>query len=280
VNAWYSSLPPAAVQVPCGEGQHTVRWESGALVLADHPDAEAELVLAALGGDKPHCVELAEMWDSRARDIELLTVLPRSSDDEIRVRWEDIDALRSARRGSIALSGPAGAPLPAAAMLPANAPPRIHQMRAEAQAARQRHLETLSVLALGPEFQMRLAGTVAAHAGDASPGGSKTPGDASPALAAALTGRFAPVAARWLGIDPGDVRVSVHTGAGWGRLYAADDCVWAALPVSWLPDVWACGLELADGDLVVGVTEPGWPEARVLALREPGGEPVEKTAHT
>lgn len=274
--AWYQSLPPATAHVPCDGQQHEVRWRDGAIELGSHPDAEAELVLAALGGSTPECVEVAKAWEQHLRDIDLLMVLPRSAEDQITVFWEDVEAFKSPQRSAVTLSGRAAMPIPTS--LPPNAPPRMRQMRDEALRSRARHLELLRLLALGHEFQMRLAGSIAANAGDASPGGSRTPVESSPALTAALAGRAAPVVARWLDIDPDDVTVAVHEGSGWGTIYAAGDEAWVALPVSWLWEVWACGLELADGQLVVGVAEPGWPEARVLALREPGVKPVEFTA--
>jgi hypothetical protein len=48
----------------------------------------------------------------------------------------------------------------------------------------------------------------------------------------------------------------------------------AWLPVGWLADVWACGLAVLSGHLVVAVAEPGYPRARVLALPAPEAEPV------
>ena len=59
---WFTPLPPCETQIPCGQGRHVVRWEAGALRLASHADPEAELVLAALGGEKPRCVDIAEAW--------------------------------------------------------------------------------------------------------------------------------------------------------------------------------------------------------------------------
>jgi hypothetical protein len=112
-----------------------------------------------------------------------------------------------------------------------------------------------------------------------------------PLLTAALAGRFAPVAAEWLGIHPDDVTVKLHTGPGWGTLRLAEGTrastgaldsartLWAALPASWLPSVWACGLALVDGHLIIGVTTPGWPAARVLAVPSPGAQPVEIEVH-
>jgi len=65
--------------VPCGQSRHIVRWEAGTLRLPSHPDAEAELVLAALGGEKARCVELAEAWGRHAEDLSVLAFSPPSA---------------------------------------------------------------------------------------------------------------------------------------------------------------------------------------------------------
>lgn len=232
--SWHQSLPPAEASVPCGEGTHTIRWEAGRLTLPDHPDAEAELVLGALGGDRPACLSLAETWDAHAGDLAVLAAGPRSADDrvtvsrELAVRYRDQD--------------------PAAAGI-------------------------LGLMALGPEFQFRLSGAVAAAWAGGERAGQRA--EHRPELAAALTGRFAPAAAEWLGIDAEGVTVAPHEGPGWGTLgLTGDGRLTGALPVEWLAGVWACGLALAGGHLVVSVTEPGYPRARVLALPEPGAAPV------
>jgi hypothetical protein len=270
---WYARLPAAETRVPCGGGQHTIRWVGGDLELTDHPDAEAELVLAALGGDKPDCVRITESWTRRANDIDLLMILPRSDNDQVAVTWEDTT---QPRRTSVAMSGPPGFPLPG--QLPASAPAHIREIHAAAQATHARRIDILTMLALGHEFQKRLVGSIvdgAASAGATSPGGCRTPGSASPALAAALAGRVAPAVARWTGVDSNDVTVAVHKGSGWGSMFATDDAVWVALPVSWVSEVWACGVEVVDGKFVVGVTENG-----LLAVGEPGGKPVEIGSET
>jgi hypothetical protein len=140
-----------------------------------------------------------------------------------------------------------------------------------------RRAELLSLLALGAEFQFRLSATVAAAWAD---GGSRA-GDRSagrPALAAALTGRLAPAAQSWLGIDPAQVEVAPHEEEGWGRLALSGTGggrgLRAALPVGWLASVWAAGLAVTDGHLIVEIREAAWPEATVLGVPEPGAEPV------
>jgi hypothetical protein len=104
-----------------------------------------------------------------------------------------------------------------------------------------------------------------------------------PALVAAIAGRLAPVAEEWLGIDPDQVVVSLHHGPGWGSAEltgrAEDRRFRVSLPAGWLASVWACGLARVGRHLVVAVEQPGWPRARVLGLRAPGGAPEPLDAH-
>ena len=147
----------------------------------------------------------------------------------------------------------------------------------EAERAAARRRELLSLLALGTEFQLRLSATVAAAWAD---GGSRAGDRAAgrPALVAALTGRLAPAAQSWLGIDPGQVEAVLHEDTGWGRLALSGTGsgrrLRAALPVGWLASVWAAGLAVTAGHLIVEVREAAWPEAVVLGVPEPGAEPV------
>lgn len=253
---WYQSLPPAEAQVPCGAGAHAVRWEAGQLAIPAHPDAEAENVLAALGAAKPRCVEVAQTWGKHADDLDVLMAGPRSRSDKVTCGWDD-----GGEHRAILLGRPRG-PMSAA---------ESHELARLVPA----RTEMLGLLALGPAFQFRLAGSVAAawsargghHAGR------------RPELAVALTGRLAPAVAEWLGIDPDLVtavpleRAEAATLATFGS--GAGTRVRAALPFGWLSWVWACGLAVVDGHLVVAVEQPGWPHARVRALREPGTTPVE-----
>jgi len=299
--SWFDSLPAAEATVPCGTGTHAVRWEAGQLTLPAHPDAEAELVLGALGGDKPACVTLIETWASHADDLAVLTAGPRCAADRVSVDWAEVAELRAqlpagraqaiqgsqvrtafirttggghfrsagtqaassfARPGSSARARPAGSlPIPA---------------RADLLQRQLQQIELLELLALGPEFQFRLAGTVtAAWAG---PDRAEDRDSRRPELSGVLTGRFAPAAQEWLGVDPDTVTVTPHEGPGWGSLELSgagrSRRLRAALPFGWLSDVWACGLAVVDEHLVVAVEEPGYPRARVLALAAPDAEPV------
>ena len=84
---WWALLPPAEAQVTCGEQAHRLRWAEGLLTAVDHPGAEEELVLAALGGDRSECVDLVEWWGSRGDDLEVLAVGPRSAAGPRQTAW-------------------------------------------------------------------------------------------------------------------------------------------------------------------------------------------------
>jgi hypothetical protein len=284
-DPWYSCLPSCETRVPCGQGRHIVRWDAGQLRLPGHPDAEAELVLAALGGEKAGCVVLAEAWGRHTSDLSVLAVGPRGPADKIVVSSEDVEAAAQAGQpgGAAGLRRPSLRRPASAAGLPA-APPgvsgRQRELQEETERAVERNKDLLSLLALGYDFSVRLAGQVAAAHAD--PADAK----ARPAMVAAITGRLALIAEQWLGIDPDQVIVSLHDGpgwAGWGRTEltgrAAGRRLRVSLPPSWLARVWASGLALTAGHLVVAVDRAGWPDARVLAVRAPGREPVLLDVH-
>jgi len=283
---WYDSLPTADTEVPCGSGSHTVRWEAGQLTLPSHPDAEAELVLAALGGDKPACVAVAETWARHTADLGVLATGPRCVADQVSVSREEIEQQRTGLP-PVMSSGVSGA-RSGAVSRPATRPglgshlaSALASGMAETLRRQQQRLELLELLALGATLQFRLSGAVcAAWAG---PDRADERASRRPELAAALTGRFAPAAEEWLGIDPDAVTVTPHEGPGWGSVELTGQGearrMRAALPVGWLADVWACGLAVVAGHLVVAVEEPGHPRARALALPAPGSGPVTIEVH-
>lgn len=325
--AWQDAFGPVQAGVTCGGAQHTVRWQGGRLLASDHPDAEGELVMAALGGETSRCLELVEAWGAHDDDLDVLALGPRSAADEVTVSMppEEEDeqavlgyggrgwygyapltgrshvpggfavALRARRRAQVMrlmrrrqhlrahvigsrpmIRGGAhshGAFVSTSSMVwgVRGRPAGRSEDPADARAA-----GLVMVLALGTPFQLRLTAAVAAAWSADAPGHDRAA--AGPALTAALTGRLAPVAQDWLGIDPGRVEARLHDGEGWGELAApgAGDQrgLTAALPAGWLASVWAPGLALVGGHLVVAVREAAWPRAQVLAVPEPGASPA------
>jgi len=253
------------------------------VVLPSHPDADAELVLAALGGEKAGCVTIAEAWRRHQEDLTVLAVGPRGRADPITVDWDTVLAIKGStgHTGWATMAGPGTG----RGVVSGRFPPRpghgsqqVRQaMQAAMEQARQRTTDHLSLLALGPGFSMRLAGHVAAaHADRMEPANR-------PAIAIAIEGRVAPLIEDWIGIDPDQVRCSVHEGTGWGSVELTgkgeDRRLGITLPTTWLAEVWACGLALVDRHLVAAVLQPGWPDAEVLALRSPAADPVPLTVH-
>jgi hypothetical protein len=159
---------------------------------------------------------------------------------------------------------------------------RHQQHQAEAGEASQRRLDMLSLLALGTGFQIRLSGQVVAAHADRLDEPDELGQIIRSVLTAALAGRLALVAEQWLRVDPDQVEVSLYRGTGWGSVELTgrgEQRLRVSLPAWWLARVWACGLALTGGHLVVAVERAGWPDARVLALRAPGAEPVSLSAH-
>jgi hypothetical protein len=306
-SPWWRALPAVETWVPCGEGTHPVRWAGGELSLPAHGDAESEAVLAALGGDRAACLEVAEAWQRHRGDLEMLAVGPRGPGDDVGVGWDEVKEFRDQRLGGsltrrlpgggyVSSGGPLrGAPRPGSRpMIPAGGgvggrgllggvgpglPPELEQLRTE-------RLEMLILLALGPAFHQVLSGLIAASFAPGGDRAAEAP-DHRPALEAALTGRLAPAAQAWLGIDPDLVDVRLHQETppggegGWGELEltgsGARRRLGGALPVGWLASVWAPGLTVVGRHLVVAVEQAAFPEATVLALPAPGRAPVRLT---
>ena len=278
-DKWYLSLPPCSTRVPCGGDDHRLRWDAGQLDLPAHPDAESELILAALGGEKADCVRIAETWARHAEDLMVLQVGPRDRADQIMASWNDVPRPpeESRHQGWVAMSGPPVA-MPAPVRFlnpPRHGPQQVkHAMQAELERLRERNTDLLSLLALGPAFLFRLTGHIAAaHA-------PRLSAASRPALHAALSGRLAFLATEWIGADPGRVTGALHDGEGWGEVWrGGSGDLRITLPAGWLASVWACGLGLVARHLVVAVVRPGWPDAQVLALPEPGRDPVLLDVH-
>ena len=113
---WWALLPPAQAEVSCDEQTHRLLWAEGRLTAADHPDAEGELVLAALGGDRSECVDLVGWWAARRDDLEVLAVGPRSAADELTVTPQSVAGY--SQGGWLAYAPLTASPFPVHAVAP------------------------------------------------------------------------------------------------------------------------------------------------------------------
>jgi hypothetical protein len=263
-------------------------------------------VLAALGGEKAHCLEVAEAWHRHTSDLDWFMVGPRDPDDQIDVSWDYVQEFQSGQAGSWVGRLLPGGPVGGRPMMPgAGAPPRARRVSGgwvspggpagpsepdDQERLRARQREMLTLLALGPTLQRALSGQIAASWAADGPRAADVAGH-WPALEAALAGRLAPAAEAWLGVNPDLVDAHLaETGspagqsvAGWGELQVTGSKdglrLHATLPLSWLASVWAPGLTVVGRHLVVAVKEAGWPDATVLAIPAPGRDPVRLGVH-
>lgn len=83
MTPWWAPVAPARTSVRCSGGEHELRWERGALVLADHDDVEAERALRALGGDVPQCLAVRLAWERHGDDPSIITLGRRPSEATI-----------------------------------------------------------------------------------------------------------------------------------------------------------------------------------------------------
>jgi len=299
---WWAAFGPADTTVRCGGASHRVEWAGGGLHAVEHPDAEGELVLAALGGASTPCLDLVRSWGRHSDDLSALAIGPRAPGDELTLTAAALAEIRSARVGpgwsgmspggtmalrraavTRAVTGVSGSSsvfgrMPGGGRA-AGRPRSRPRMGFPGPGNDESLAELLELLALGPAFQFRLCGAVAdAWCAEGHQARSRR---AVPALTAALAGRAAPAVGRWLGIDPGQVDAGLHTGEGWGEVRLAPAAgarrVHVRLPVSWLASVWAPGLAEVGGRMVVGVIDAAFPVARVLALATPAAAVAELT---
>ena len=98
---WWTAFGPTESPLSCGDGTHRLRWADGILHPVDHPDAEGELVLAALGGDTRPCLDVVRAWGGHSDDLAVLAVGPRSHTDAVTIPAAVLDEIN-------ALNDPAG----------------------------------------------------------------------------------------------------------------------------------------------------------------------------
>jgi hypothetical protein len=69
-SRWYRGVPPVVAELLIDDDVvHRIAWRRGRLTLLDHPDPIGELALAALGGDRCLCFDVAEAWRTRPHEV-------------------------------------------------------------------------------------------------------------------------------------------------------------------------------------------------------------------
>jgi hypothetical protein len=103
VSRWHEGLGDAVVEVDCQGELHHIRWHRGRLRLEDHPDVAAEEVMVVLSGgaDRPACLQWLELWRLAVRDGGFLTEWARREEPDPGRRGRHQVALLRLRREGV-----------------------------------------------------------------------------------------------------------------------------------------------------------------------------------
>jgi hypothetical protein len=295
VTGW-DGLAPTELPIRCGQQDHRVVWAGGELIAADHPDADRERALTALGADPFPCLDLLDAWNRHADDLDVLVLANRGA-AEVPLRLDGSDSAwaagssaayssslvvrprggrrRAPRRlmgGSSGASvGPGGqgggfgwtsySPLSGSgARAFVGGPPR---MVFGPEPGQDGEIERL--LRAGSGLPERLVATVIAAWVELIDTFDVRVPDAETELRAALYGRLMAVLQGWANVSaPVDL-----TLAGPGQVSAvsrADGRIQVALPFSWLRDVWVPGLATVFGRLCLSAESTGDDQWRLQTV--------------
>ena len=255
---WWRGLAPVEAPVP-DVAEHRLVWRDGELHLLAHPDPDAEVALAALGGERCPCLDLLAAWDEHHTTGSILVLGAR----------HDAEVLTSPAASAEALAADLARWRGALASLLADARKaqdgdvldRLGAYRPPEVAAAQRRLDGLLMLGLDRRLQRRLQASVAA----ALALSSSTSVGAAAMLTAATASRALPAlrGAGWTG-SLGAITLGPTPGVSADR---------AVLPPHWTAAVWGRGVAGAvPGHVVVDVTSVT-PEGAITVLAQAPGKP-------
>ena len=235
IPAWYEGLDPVTVDIdlrPDAGVRHRITWRDGELVLDDHPDVEADVALGALGGGRCRCIDVLKMWNAQLTAPEVLTVGRRWRE---RVWAEPTTVVRVERSARLWRS-----------QWEAIDDPGIDLDALDARLARR--VAFVWLLGRDERLHDRLQLTVLDHA-ERRWSSPMFRDRYRATLAAALAGRAFP-ALREAGHEIPLERIELlPPGAEPAVGHEA-----AALPLSWLTNVWGRGVAVHEGRFITAVT--------------------------
>jgi hypothetical protein len=229
-------MSPASCPVECAGVRHHLVWRDGQLTAFDHPDAERERTLTALGGDVYRCLQLAEAWERHAEDLDVLLLASRGSQDSFLAGRAPHDPRPGRHFGWFAY-----APLSS-----------MHGGDSPSDAA-----DLPDLLGLGGGLPERLVGQVLDTWAIRLAEGDETVERARPRLQAALYGRFVAAVRTWLGDSELRVELSLVPPGAASVVERVGDRVRAELPFNWLTEVWLPGFAVVADRLCISVRQPG-----------------------
>ena len=290
----WEGFPPAQVDLDCSGQTHWVRWEAGGLIPLNHPDA-SERTLAALARQHVPCFELMQLWERHVDDLRVLALASRGPGDPLAAPIQGPGQSMFAMTRSGMPSPLVRAPGPfrqttssatgmSRAVLRAVPPARrsvaaapMSPMAATAAQGGPMDEPLVRLLGMAGPLADRLVATVAATWVERLAAGHEDGSKHLPALRAALYGRVVASVRTWLGAPRVRVHVEMLAEEGIPSATRDDAAIRVSVPFGWIAHVWARGLAVLLGRLVLGVEEATETRMTLLAVSPDFGETARVT---
>lgn len=246
MTPWCAALAPVTLPVACGDQNHELHWAEGILAAPDHPDADRERALAALGAEPSPCLQILDAWTRHADDLDVLVLTSRGPADQHDSR------LRYASHDPAPRYFGMHAPLSQSAMAygsTASVRPAAMGWAAYRPMSRRRYVDVQDetpddlprLLSLGSGLPQRLSATVISTWAERIEAGDERVSAALPALDAAVYGRLGATLLPWLG-RTAKIEFTLGSADATPAVRRDGDKLKLELPFVWLRDVWATGL--------------------------------------
>ncbi|HEX4978578.1 MAG TPA: hypothetical protein VFV35_00815 [Acidimicrobiales bacterium] len=248
IPPWHEGLAPVTAELNVATGVHRVSWLGGNFVLDDHPDPDAELALAALGGARCTCLDVFDAWVAQADDPEVLTLGRRALADQVRGDRAALARLEREAARWTAQWAAAADDLRVTGDVAGSS--RLADVAARAERRLRVRVGFVRLLGLDPDLVDRLQLTVLAAAERRWVVDPHFRDRHRARLSAALAARALP-GLRRAGLAPADPMQIELLPPGEAAVVERHGRV--ALPLSWLTNVWGRGVDVVDGRFVVQV---------------------------
>lgn len=251
---WWDGLAPAQMSLDCGGTEHLLRWAEGQLTAIEHPDANRERALVALGGERVACLDLLDAWHRHSDDLDLLVLSSRGPSD----RLPDPNATENTRysggyRKFGRTTGPVGIP-----NFRGGSPRNVGRGWTSYSPFDDDH-DNVEITAdqlanLGGGLTDRLVATILAAWAERIDAGDERVAVALPKLRAALYGRVV-ATIRGVTREPAVVDLVMVDAPAQRVVTLQTGRVRVELPFSWLSEVWVKDLATILGHLCLSVEE-------------------------
>jgi hypothetical protein len=241
---WWLGYPDAQTTIQCGKERHRLRWHEGTLQVLDHENLEDERTLAALGGQRNKCVDVADAWARNSGNLRLVTAAGRGPTDTLALGATPPTPTAHAGGGRLfAVSGRARA----RGWTSYGGVAQVRGTQSAPAAPSSPEDDLVMLLGLGGGVADRVVATILATWADRLREPTDETRRARPQVYAAVYGRVVPALRGWLGRSTLDVSLELVDEDAKPTLAEEDGTLRAELPFSWLPRVWARGLATVFG---------------------------------